>query len=160
LIARLARDEPPVAEDVELARELGVELEGTFLGRVIGELRTLVDVARGHGHNGRVDPQHYLPELLLRAGPGIAAQIRHRVYGPLRGHPELSRTLDALVEHNFNRQPCALPVHRNTFRDRLRRIEELTGIALERVEDRGLAWLAYLCAPDPRVMSDPVLPRG
>ncbi len=41
-----------------------------------------------------------------------------------------------------------LPVHRNTLRDRIARISELTGVDLERGEGRGLAWLAWLQRPD------------
>jgi DNA-binding PucR family transcriptional regulator len=87
----------------------------------------------------------------------MAARIRHQVYGPLRPHPGLAQTLDALIAHDFNRQraAAALPVHRNTFRDRLTRIGELTGLDLERTEDRGLAWLAHLCAPDPHLGNAP-----
>jgi hypothetical protein len=227
LLTRLARDEPPTAEDVDLAARLGIRLDGTFrpfvvalagasgaahldlaeglrgqaclavsegrwvvavsrvrpdhpglylpegstiaegdltareqLGAVLIELRMLVDVALSHGHTGVVEPNRYLVELLLRTGPRVAAQIRHQVYGPLRAHPELARSLDCLVEHNFNRQraAAALPAHRNTLRDRLHRVAELTGLDLENPDDRGLAWLAHLCAPDPRGPADRVPP--
>ncbi len=119
---------------------------------MLDELRMLVDVALSHGHTGPVDVTRYLPELLLRSAPRVAARIRHQVYGPLRAQPDLGQTLDALVRHDFNRQraAAALPVHRNTFRDRLTRIRDLNGLDLERSEDLGLAWLAYLCAPDPQ----------
>jgi PucR family transcriptional regulator, purine catabolism regulatory protein len=69
------------------------------------------------------------------------------VYDELDGeHAELARTLDQLIKHNFEkgRVAAALPVHRNTLRDRIARIDELTGIDLETVEGRGLAWLAWL----------------
>jgi hypothetical protein len=218
LIARLSRNETPVAEEVELAARLGFAFEGALrplaialpgppgpphlrlagrlrrfgvvaasegrwvvgvakqgaspllaelelpnqaavaeaeltareeIGPVLEEVRMVVAVARDYGHGGIVTVSDYLPELLLRSAPRMAAEIRHRVYGPLRPHPELGQTLDALVEHAFNRGAAAsvLPVHRNTLRDRLQRITELTGIDLERTEDRGLAWLAYLYAP-------------
>jgi purine catabolism regulator len=70
-----------------------------------------------------------------------------RVYGPLDGdHAELARTLDQLIKDNFEkgRVAAALPVHRNTLRDRIARISELTGVDLESAEGRGLAWLAWL----------------
>jgi hypothetical protein len=116
---------------------------------VLDELRMLVAVARSHGRSGEVHVCDHLPELLLRSAPRIAAQIRGHVYGPLRPFPELGRTLDAMVENDFNgiRAAAALPVHRNTLRERCRRIAQLTGIELERTEDRGLVWLAYLYAP-------------
>lgn len=146
----VAREALQLPEDATIA-------EGDLTAReqlqtLLGELRMLVDVAQSHGHIGVVEPNAYLPELLLRTGPRAAARIRHLVYGPLRPHPELSRTLDCLVAHNFNRQraAAALPVHRNTLRDRVERIAELTGLDLEAPDTRGLAWLAHLCAPDPR----------
>ena len=43
---------------------------------------------------------------------------------------------------------AGLPVHRNTLRDRIARISELAGVDIERVEGRGLAWLAWLQRPD------------
>jgi aryl carrier-like protein len=42
------------------------------------------------------------------------------------------------------RTAAALPVHRNTLRDRIHRISELTGVDLDSVEGRGMAWLAWL----------------
>lgn len=127
------------------------------LGTVLDELRMLVDVAQSHGRTGPADPRHHLPELLLRSAPRMAARIRDRVYGPLRGHPQLVQTLDAYIAHGFNQQraAAALPVHRNTFRERLSRISELTGLDLELAEDRGTAWLAHLYAPDPRGQPEP-----
>ncbi len=38
---------------------------------------------------------------------------------------------------------AALPVHRNTLRDRIARISELTGVDLDSAEGRALAWLAW-----------------
>lgn len=116
-------------------------------GRALEELRTVVDVAIARGDEGEVTVEHYFAELLLLRSPRIAHQIRSRVYGPLdAAYPELARTLDLLVEHCFERgrTAAALPVHRNTLRDRIARICEITGINLENSSGRGLAWLAWL----------------
>jgi hypothetical protein len=116
-------------------------------GPALDELRDVAGLAAARGRAGEVEADEYLPELLLRRSPRLASQIRARIYGPLEGsHPELARTLDALVVHSFEkgRVAAALPVHRNTLRDRIARISELTGVDLERVEGRGLAWLAWL----------------
>jgi PucR C-terminal helix-turn-helix domain len=116
-------------------------------GRLLDQLRTAVDVALARGDSGEVAVSDYLPELLLRRSPGIANQISARVYGPLdAGHPELARTLDLLVENSFERAPtaAALPVHRNTLRDRIFRISEITGVDLDGAYGRGIAWLAWL----------------
>jgi hypothetical protein len=116
-------------------------------GHALEELRDVVQLAAARGRRGEIELGEYLPELLLRRSPRVASQIRARVYGPLEGdHAELARTLDILIEHNFEkgRVAAALPVHRNTLRDRIARIAELTGVDLERADGRGLAWLAWL----------------
>lgn len=92
---------------------------------------------------------------LLRCSPELAGRIRARVYGPLETRePELARTLDALIEHGFERAAtaAAIPVHRNTLRDRLGRITALTGVDLSSAEGCSLALLAWLAAkpgPEP-----------
>jgi hypothetical protein len=113
-------------------------------GRGLEELRMAVEVAVARGATGEIALEDYLPELLLRRSPHVAGQIRRRVYGPLS--EELAHTLDVLVEHSFERgsTAAALPVHRNTLRDRVARISEATGLDLDCAEGRGLAWLAWL----------------
>jgi hypothetical protein len=116
-------------------------------GPAIDDMREAVQLAAARGHHGTVELGDYLPELLLRRSPRLADQVRARIYGPLdAAHPELARTLDVLVEHSFEKgtAAAALPVHRNTLRDRIARISEITGVDLDRVEGRGLTWLAWL----------------
>jgi hypothetical protein len=117
-------------------------------GRTLEELRMAVDVAVARGHTGEIAIEDYLAELLLRRSPRIAARIRTKVYGPLS--EELAHTLDVLIEHSFERgsTAAALPVHRNTLRDRIARISEITGVELDSAEGRGLAWLAWLQGRD------------
>jgi PucR C-terminal helix-turn-helix domain len=116
-------------------------------GHALEELRDVVALALARGDCGEIEAAAYLPELLLRRSPRIASQLQARVYSPLDGdHPELTRTLNELIKSNFEmgRVAAALPVHRNTLRDRIGRIEELTGLDLRSAEGRGLAWLAWL----------------
>ena len=103
-----------------------------------------MDVAVGRGNRGEIRPEDFFAEVLLRRSPRIAAQIKARVYGPL--NEELARTLDLLVQNSFERGSTAgaLPVHRNTLRDRIHRISEITGVDLNCAQGRGLAWLAWL----------------
>ncbi len=56
----------------------------------------------------------------------------------------LRATLRALLEHHGQRTPTAarLGVHRNTLRDRVHRIEELTGRSLDDPDARAELWLA------------------
>ena len=120
-------------------------------GQSLEDLRGAVELAAGHGHTGEIDPGNYLAELLLRRSPRLASQVQARVYGPLDGdHPELAKTLDVLIKNSFEkgRTAATLPVHRNTLRDRIARISEITGVDLERSEGRGIAWLAWLARGD------------
>ena len=121
---------------------------GVERGRALDELCAVVEAASLRGATGEVMVADFLPELLLRRSPRIASQLVARIYGPLT--PELERTLDLLVEHSFERgsTAAALPVHRNTLRDRINRISDLTGVDLDQAEGRGLAWLARLQRQD------------
>ncbi len=113
-------------------------------GRALEELRDAVDVALIRGHRGEIRLENYFAELLVRRSPRIATRLSARVYGQLSD--ELAHTLDVLVEHSFERGRAAgaLPVHRNTLRDRIARIAEITGLDLDSAEGRGLAWLACI----------------
>ena len=117
------------------------------LSEALDELRTVVDLAAAAGHSGVVQIDDHLPELLLRKSPRLAARLRARVYGQLSAHdPELARTLDVLVEHDFDRAAAAaaLPVHRNTLGNRINRIRAVTGLDIDRAGGHGLVWLAWL----------------
>lgn len=56
----------------------------------------------------------------------------------------LRETLRAALEHHGQRGPAAaaLGIHRNTLRDRLHRIERLTGRSMDRADDRAELWFA------------------
>jgi DNA-binding PucR family transcriptional regulator len=119
-----------------------VELSDAF-----EELRTVADVAAREGRVGAVEVDDHLAELLLRRSPRIAARLRARVFDQLMTYdPELTRTLDSLIEHGFDRgaTAAALPVHRNTLANRLRRVRAITGLDVDRPDGRALVWLAWL----------------
>jgi hypothetical protein len=133
--------------DPQAVIAVGPPAIGAERGHALGELRDVAHLALARGGRGVLEAGDYLPELLLRRSPRIESQIRARVYSPLDGdHPELAHTLDVLIKNNFEKgaTAAALPVHRNTLRDRIARICELTGVDLEGTEGRGLAWLAWL----------------
>ncbi len=113
-------------------------------GRALDELRLVVDAALARGRRGAQRAEDVLPELLLLSSPRLARRMHARVYGSL--DPELTRTLDLLIENDFERgqTAAALPVHRNTLRDRLDRIKDLTGVDLSTADGRSLAWMAWL----------------
>ncbi len=113
-------------------------------GRALDEVSTVVELARERGRRGVVTADQFLIELMLSRSPRIAARVADRVYGSLS--EELVRTVDVLVECNFDRGQAAtaLPTHRNTLRNRLIRVHELTGVDVDDVEGRTLATLAWL----------------
>lgn len=112
------------------------------LDAALVELKTLVALGAAAGRRGRVVADDFLVPLLLRQAPAAAVRIERRVLDGL--DDELVATLRALVEHDFDRAAtaAALPVHRNTLRARIGRIEQRTGLDLARTHDRGLVWLA------------------
>jgi PucR C-terminal helix-turn-helix domain len=125
----------------------GMRTRRVELGDAFEELRTVVDVAVREGRHGEVKPDDHLAELLLRRSPRIAARLRGRVFDQLNTYdPELTRTLEALIEHDFDRgaTAAALPVHRNTLTNRLRRIRAITGLDVDHANGRALVWLAWL----------------
>jgi sugar diacid utilization regulator len=113
----------------------------------LDELRVVTEVAAREGHSGAVDADDHLAELLLRRSPRLATRLRARVYDRLATQdPELTRTLDTLIEHDFDRGATAasLPVHRNTLTNRLNRVHAITGLDVDSADGRGLLWLAWL----------------
>ncbi|UOR00605.1 helix-turn-helix domain-containing protein [Leucobacter allii] len=80
-------------------------------------------------------------------GDGAQARLT-TLLEPLRdaaGAPgELAETLRVyLTEHGAHRASAArLGIHRQTLVSRIRRIEDLTGLAMDRADDRAAAWLA------------------
>jgi PucR C-terminal helix-turn-helix domain len=131
-------------------RELGLDPRAALAqGRRTrrAELLEVVDVAVRNGRAGEIEPDDHVAELLLRRSPRLATRLRSRVYDQLAAHdPELTRTLDALIEHDFDRgaTATALPVHRNTLTNRLNRIRAVTGLDVDSSDGRGLLWLAWL----------------
>ena len=137
--------ELPLAPEATYAR--GGAVPRGELAEALDELRAVVGLAARRGRTGEVDVDDHLAELLLRGAPGIAARLRERVYGRLAASdPELVRTLDVLVAHDFDRgaAAAALPVHRNTLGNRIKRIRAITGLDVDAAAGGGLLWLAWL----------------
>ena len=96
-------------------------------------------ISPSRGDSGTIAADDYLAELMVRRSPRIAARIAQRLYGrsePSCAHP---RRPD---RDNFERarSAAALPVHRNTLRDRISRISELTGVDLESTRPGATAY--------------------
>ncbi|HUZ85091.1 MAG TPA: helix-turn-helix domain-containing protein, partial [Gaiellales bacterium] len=96
----------------------------------------------GPGRVWRFDDVEVYDALLGDGDPERLDRIRARVLGPLG--PDLRTTLRVVSECGAGPAAGRLFVHRNTVRYRLRRIESLTGLRLDRAEDRLLCELALL----------------
>lgn len=157
-VVGLANDDAPwtgLALDPDALVATGSRAVRDERGRALDEVRAAANVAEARGRTGEIEVEDYLAELLLERSPRLSAKLCARVYGPLG--EELAHTLDVLVEHSFERgrTAAALPVHRNTLRDRIARIAEITGLDLDSAEGRGLAWLAWLHRRDSTSRPDP-----
>ncbi|MBI4730121.1 MAG: helix-turn-helix domain-containing protein [Acidobacteria bacterium] len=119
------------------------------LEEALKEVRLLVEIARGLGHVGEVTLGALVPELLLARSPRLAALARRRALGPLTEYSgRLGRdflgTMETLFACGLNRRETAerLHLHPNTLGYRLRRIQEITGLRLDRADDLLLVGLA------------------
>jgi carbohydrate diacid regulator len=110
------------------------------------------------GSNGGAGKQHLysyydhaLPVLLSGLNTGWqAAQLRAPIDKLGKNRELLQRTLEAWFAHDG--QPAAtaeaLHIHRNTLDYRLRRIGDITGLNLARLEDRFLLYVSSLLSID------------
>ncbi|MFF7472773.1 helix-turn-helix domain-containing protein [Streptomyces sp. NPDC008092] len=133
----------------------------TGLRTAVDNLRLLIAVASRSHLRGQVRAEDFLPQLLLARSPELADAVTRRVFGPLAGgdHAELTATLACLAENQFDSASttAALHLHRNTLLYRIKQIEKLTGLDLQKHGDRALVWLAVVWA---QVSSRPVGSRS
>ena len=85
--------------------------------------------------------------VLGRLGSESTSQLAGVLDGLRNEHGEHGELLDTLhvflLEHGGHRSSAArLGIHRQTLASRLRRVEMLTGLSVERPDDRATAWLA------------------
>ena len=87
--------------------------------------------------------------LLSSQSPEVLATIAEAALQPLAGdgtelRGELIESLDSFLANNAHWVPAsnALGVHRHTLRNRMRRVEKLTGRNLSSAHDRNELWLA------------------
>ncbi|MFF7586182.1 helix-turn-helix domain-containing protein [Kitasatospora purpeofusca] len=128
--------------------------------------------ARPPGGVGRWASTASLADLLRGIPPEVTAAFHQRLLAPLVDHDRhntvsLVATLDAFLRHNasWSRTAEALHVHVNTVHYRVKRIEELTGRSLLRLDDRLDLRTALLCAPAaplraPAAPEAPIVAKG
>ena len=138
----------------ELLRELGefrtafVEVQSpAVLTRGLRNARILVAAAQESGVRNLAD--HWL-EAIAHAEPALADALAEQIFSPfdaLTEHvrDELTRVLDGYFSTNGTIVEISGVIfrHRNTVRNRLAQIEELTGLALDRPVDSALLALAF-----------------
>ncbi len=116
------------------------------LGDVLFDLRAVASMALASGERGRIDPDGYIPELLLIRSPRLGRRLEGRVFEPLVAaeRDDLVRTLELLASNGFERSAtaAALPVHRNTLVQWIARVKDLTGLDVDDPDDRVTIWLA------------------
>ena len=122
------------------------------LAEALDDLPLVLAHARRAGLRGRLALEDHLLEILLGRSPHTAAQLWAKVVAPLVGpdREELLRTLRTLVACGFDRAAASaqLHVHRNTLAYRLGRIEQITGLDLDRPRDAATVYLAIAVAPE------------
>jgi hypothetical protein len=91
-----------------------------------------------------VDYDDVLVDLLLVRGRSLTSHLARRGLGQLLDQPHLVQTLRAFLDNGQTASDAAraLNVHQNTVTYRLRRIRELTGYDLRKLDDVLLLWLA------------------
>ncbi|MER6006491.1 PucR family transcriptional regulator ligand-binding domain-containing protein [Nonomuraea angiospora] len=81
--------------------------------------------------------------VLQRLDPAAQAALRSPLL-PLLDNPVLLRSLQVFLSENASWEAASsqLGIHRHTLRQRIARVEELTGLSINATEDRVIAWLA------------------
>ncbi len=138
----------PVADPRALI-VFGDVVDASRLEEGLEDVRLVLDVGMRLGRSGELRADECLAELLLARSPRAAAAIRRHALGPLedasvRRSADLLDTLEVFFACDLDRRAAAerLHVHPNTLDYRLRRIEEMTDLDLQRPDDLLLVALA------------------
>ncbi|MCX4850648.1 CdaR family transcriptional regulator [Streptomyces sp. NBC_00893] len=116
------------------------------------EARQATDVARATGGPVSAYPRLGIYALLAKLAPDELAASIHpgllRLLEQGSGHQDLVETLRTYLDHAGDAQRAAaqLHVHRSTLYQRLRRVEEMTGLKMSRGDDRLTAHLGLKMA--------------
>ena len=133
---------------------MGIALQGLDgVATSYQSARTAARIGR-HRHPRRHQHSYYdhaLPVLLSGLNTGWqAAQLRAPIEKLGRNKDMLQRTLEVWFAHDGHPAATAeaLHIHRNTLDYRLRRIGEVTGLDLARLEDRFLLYISVLLSSE------------
>lgn len=127
---------------------LGLPAPAELLGRSAIQAKQALDSALEDGHT--VLRYTELPTVSLILG-ALGAESSTQLSAALDGlrdasgeHGSLTETLRVFLAENGGQRTTAarLGIHRQTLISRIQRIEDLTGLSMDRADDRAAAWLA------------------
>jgi len=149
-LAAIVREICPEAHTLTM----GIALQGIDgVATSYQSARTAARIGR-HRHPRRHQHSYYehaLPVLLSGLNTGWqAAQLRAPIEKLGRNKDMLQRTLEVWFAHDGHPAATAeaLHIHRNTLDYRLRRIGDMTGLDLARLEDRFLLYISVLLSSE------------
>lgn len=148
----LAGELAPRAASVGVHLGLGRSAPAEALGRSAVQARQALESALEDGVPVVAFDRIPTVELVLSALPDSRGEALAGLLDPIRepggAHGELGRTLRVFLSTNGGHRASAesLGIHRQTLVSRIRRIEDLTGLSLDRADDRSAAWLALRAA--------------
>lgn len=131
---------------------LGAPAPAETLAQSAVQARQALDTALEDGETVHRYTRLPTVDLVLSSLTGTPSDALTSLLDPLRdasgAHGELGRTLRVfLSEHGGHRSSARrLGIHRQTLASRIRRIEGLTGLSMDRADDRTAAWLALRAA--------------
>lgn len=131
---------------------LGAPAPAEALAQSAVQARQALDTALEDGETVHRYTQLPTVDLVLSSLTGTPSDALTSLLDPLRdasgAHGELAHTLRVfLAEHGGHRASARrLDIHRQTLAARIRRVEELTGLSMDRADDRTAAWLALRAA--------------
>lgn len=138
--------------DVPLSLGVGESAPIDQLARSAAQSRQALESALENGERTVHFSRLATVEFFLQDLAGPANDSLRLLLQPLTeadgAHGHLTQTLRVfLAEHGGHRRSATrLGIHRQTLHTRLQRVEELTGLSLDRADDRAAAWLALRAA--------------
>lgn len=141
----------PLVEVEEALRSLARQSRAVLWveeGTKLSELQADLEEALGLGHLLSLPPGLYPTRFLWPLAMALESPRGRdrllRLLAPLEAHPELLRTLEVYLQARLSLKGAArrLGLHSNTVLYRVHKVEELTGLRLDRVEDLCLLGMA------------------
>ncbi|RGE21153.1 helix-turn-helix domain-containing protein [Leucobacter sp. wl10] len=131
---------------------VGASAPAEALSRSAVQARQALDTALEDGRRVISYAALATVDLVLSTLDEASGEALSSILDPLREpsgrHGELARTLHVFLSTHGGHRASAeqLGIHRQTLASRIRRVEGLTGLSMDRADDRAAAWLALRAA--------------